>query len=114
MLTACTTDLSIDRNACVKITICNADESNAFRPEKYGKAIIIERRFGRVPGVSKYICWSGDKRQVSDKKDEVDQICDHFAIQVDNPLSVLSQETAKKFLASAKPKDLYDVWMSNL
>lgn len=95
----------------MKITICNRNESNAFRPEKYGKAIIIERRFGRVPGVSRYITLSGgDKRQVvSDKKDEVDQICDHFAIQVDNPLSVLSQETAKKFLASAKPKDLYDV-----
>jgi len=40
-------------------------------------------------------------------REQLNAILDHFSITIDNPLSVLSQEVAKRFLASAKPTDLY-------
>jgi len=40
-------------------------------------------------------------------REQLNAILDHFSITIDNPLSVLSQEVAKRFLASAKPADLY-------
>ena len=42
-------------------------------------------------------------------REQLNAILDHFSITIDNPLSVLSQEVAKRFLASAKPADLYKV-----
>lgn len=96
--------------ALIRVTLANAGEFNAFRPERYGDAIVIERRFGAQSGaVNRYACFSAAGRLVSERREEVAQICDHFGIQVDNPLAVLSQETAKRFLASAKPKELYEV-----
>lgn len=90
------------------MTLNNAGEFNAYKPDKYGDAIVIERRFG-ANGTNRYLTISTFGRIVSEKREEVTQICDHFSIQVDNPLTVLSQETAKKFLANARPKELYEV-----
>lgn len=98
------------RVATVRVTLANAGEFNAFRPERYGDAIIIERRFGSQGGsANRYATFNASGRLVCDRREEVAQICDHFGIQVDNPLAVLSQETAKRFLASTKPKELYEV-----
>lgn len=36
-------------------------------------------------------------------------MCDHMGIQVDNPMNILSQDTAKAFLSSSKPEDKYEV-----
>jgi hypothetical protein len=48
-------------------------------------------------------------RVVSTKKEELIAIHEHFGLQMDNPLVVLTQETAKKFLNSSKPHELYQV-----
>ncbi|XP_015750805.1 PREDICTED: structural maintenance of chromosomes protein 6-like, partial [Acropora digitifera] len=44
---------------------------------------------------------------VSHKKDELNHILDQFNIQVDNPVSVLNQDTSRNFLNSSDPKDKY-------
>lgn len=96
-------------DARVIVTISNVGVLR-FKGDLYGDSILIERRFKR--GQNSFRTKSADGRKViSDKKEEVISICDNYNIQVDNPLSVLTQETAKKFLVNSTPRDLYDFFM---
>lgn len=95
------------QSAKVRIRM-NNDGEKAFQPEVYGDQITIERVFRR-DGQNGYSIISASKKTISNRKDTINAICDHFGLQVDNPLAVLTQETAKKFLANARPKDLYEV-----
>jgi len=52
-----------------------------------------------------HFCLIGE--QISNKKDELIKILDKFNIQVDNPVSLLNQETSRNFLHSTNPKTLY-------
>ncbi len=36
-------------------------------------------------------------------------MCDHFQIEVDNPLAILTQDTARMFLANSTAKNKYAV-----
>ena len=81
----------------VIVKISNSGEMK-FKGDLYGNSISIERKFKRN-GPNSFKIKSGENgRIISDKKDEVIAICDNFNIQVDNPLSVLTQETAKKLI----------------
>ena len=74
----------------VTIHIKNQGEE-AYKPQEYGKTIVITRRFGR-DGASSWKIKGKDKpKVVSTKKDELAAICDHMNIQVDNPMNVLTQ-----------------------
>ena len=95
--------------ATIVVTISNSGALQ-FKGDVYGESIIVERRFKRN-GPNTFKTMSIDHRRVSDKKDEVIAICDNYNIQVDNPLSVLTQETAKKFLVNSTPQDLYEFFM---
>lgn len=103
----------IKEGACearVIVTVSNRG-SFPFRADVYGGSVIVERRIRRA-GLNSYRTRSGDgKRTISERKEEIVALCDHFNIQVENPLAVLSQETAKKFLANATPADLYEFFM---
>ena len=46
---------------------------------------------------------------MSTKKDDLIKILDRFNIQVDNPVSLLNQETSRNFLHSTNPATLYQV-----
>ena len=85
---------------------------DAFKPEEYGKSIIITRKI--TSDSSSYKICAANGRVVSTLKDEIDQIKDHFNISIDNPLTVLTQDTARSFLANSTPKDLYNVVLFNL
>ena len=96
--------------ARVSLKISNASEF-PFKPELYGDAVIIERRIKRGAGGT-YRLRSGDgKRVVSERKDEIEALCDHYNIHVSNPLAVLTQDTAKKFLVNSTPENLYSFFM---
>ena len=71
------------------VTLKN-DGDDAYKPEIYGKKIHITRRF-TVQGASSYKILSDAKVVVSNRKADLDDICDHMSIQVDNPLNVLTQ-----------------------
>jgi hypothetical protein len=92
------------------VFIVNGNCSNsAFRFMEYGEVILIERTL-RKDGQHSFKVKNGRSGKIIDtRKDEVTAICDHFALLVDNPLVVLSQETSKKFLVNSTPKDLYTV-----
>ncbi|KAI6027610.1 P-loop containing nucleoside triphosphate hydrolase protein [Pisolithus microcarpus] len=95
--------------ADVTITLKNQGEE-AYRPNDYGKSIVITRTFTRQ-GASSWSIKSKDGRKISDKRDELAAICDHMNIQVDNPLNVLTQDAARQFLSASHPSDKYKFFL---
>ncbi|KAF8574882.1 P-loop containing nucleoside triphosphate hydrolase protein [Ramaria rubella] len=93
----------------VTINIKNEGEE-AFKPNVYGDTIIISRRFTKE-GSSSYKIKSGDGKLVSSKRDELSAICDHMNIQVDNPMNILTQDSARQFLSASHPTDKYQFFL---
>ncbi|KAF4606632.1 Structural maintenance of chromosomes protein 6 [Pleurotus pulmonarius] len=93
----------------VTITIKNQGEE-AYKPQEYGKSIIITRRFSKE-GSSTWKIKSKDGRTISTKKEELAAICDHMNIQVDNPMNVLTQDAARQFLSASHPNDKYKFFL---
>ncbi|KAF9906997.1 Structural maintenance of chromosomes protein 6 [Linnemannia zychae] len=80
--------------------------NDAFKPDVYGESIIIERRIS-LDGASSYKIKNAKGKTISTKREDLVSICDHMNIQVDNPINVLSQDTARQFLQSSTPADKY-------
>ncbi|KAJ1929527.1 Structural maintenance of chromosomes protein 6 [Tieghemiomyces parasiticus] len=84
---------------------------DAYLPEVYGDAVIVERILSR-DGASGYRLRSSlNDRVVSTKRDDLLAICDHMAIQIDNPLNVLSQDAARQFLNSTTSEEKYKFFL---
>lgn len=58
--------------------------------------------------------FSKSDKVISTRKEDLESICDHMGIQVDNPMNILTQDTAKQFLAKSTPEDLYQVSLNTL
>ncbi|CCO33264.1 Structural maintenance of chromosomes protein 6 Short=SMC protein 6 [Rhizoctonia solani AG-1 IB] len=97
----------------VAITLKN-EGLDAYRPDIYGNAIRIARRFTDKGSSSYTIKGAKDKfkKTISSKKEELTNITDHMNLQVDNPVVVLTQDTSRQFLASSKPKDKYQFFLN--
>ena len=89
----------------LSVKIKNA-EPNAYQHEVYGDSIIVERQFSRT-GSSGFKIKSANKRVVSTRKGDLDDVCDYFALSLDNPMSVLTQDNARQFLNNSTPHDKY-------
>lgn len=98
--------------ATVKVHIKNEGE-DAYRPNDYGDEIVVERHFTRA-GTSGFKLRSSANRIVSTKRGDLDDICDFFTLQMDNPLNVLSQDQARAFLSSSEPKTKYKFFMKGV
>lgn len=80
--------------------------SSAFKPDLYGESIIVERHFNKNGG-SSYQIKNVNKKVVSTKKSDLEDIIDAFQLQMDNPMNVLSQDMARQFLNNSTPLDKY-------
>ncbi|XP_055569009.1 structural maintenance of chromosomes protein 6 [Falco cherrug] len=83
---------------------------DAFKPEVYGDSIIVNQHIN-LDGNRSYKLKSKSGTLISSKKEELVAILDHFNIQVDNPVSVLTQEMSKHFLQSKNEGDKYKFFM---
>ncbi|XP_020357157.2 structural maintenance of chromosomes protein 6 [Oncorhynchus kisutch] len=83
---------------------------DAYKGDVYGECISIEQRISS-DGVRTCRLKSKTGHLVSNKKDELTAILDHFNIQVDNPVSILNQEMSKQFLHSKSEGDKYKFFM---
>ncbi|KAA8499594.1 Structural maintenance of chromosomes protein 6 [Porphyridium purpureum] len=84
-----------------------------FRPSVYGNAVIIERRI-KKEGQNSWTFMNASMQKVKPNgtaTNELRQICDHFNIQVANPVSIMTQTKSKQFLATGKPQDHYRFFM---
>lgn len=99
-------------NGRLVVRIKNAG-SDAYQPEIYGDCIIVERHFSKT-GSSGFKIKSATDRVISTKKAEVDEISEWYALQIGNPLTVLSQDNARQFLNSATPAQKYKYFVSGV
>ncbi|KAL0939440.1 DNA repair protein [Colletotrichum truncatum] len=79
---------------------------DAYQPDVYGNTIRVERHFSRS-GASGFKLKSVTGKTISTKKADVDEISEYWALQVDNPLNVLSQDNARQFLNSSSASMKY-------
>ncbi|ELW71999.1 Structural maintenance of chromosomes protein 6 [Tupaia chinensis] len=96
-------------SADISITLRNRGD-DAFRANVYGDSIIVQQHIS-MDGSRSYKLKSQAGSVVSTKKEELIAILDHFNIQVDNPVSVLTQEMSKQFLQSKNEGDKYKFFM---
>lgn len=102
-------------NATIIVHIKNGhqDQEGAYMADDYGKKIIVERHFSRS-GASSFKIKSASGRIVSNKKSELDAITDYFSLQIDNPMNVLSQDSARQFLSSSSPAEKYKFFIKGV
>uniref|UniRef100_A0A8D0F284 Structural maintenance of chromosomes protein 6 n=1 Tax=Strix occidentalis caurina TaxID=311401 RepID=A0A8D0F284_STROC len=98
-----------ETSADITITLRNQGR-DAFKPEVYGSSIIVNQHI-TLDGSRSYRLKSKSGTLISSKKEELIGILDHFNIQIDNPVSVLTQEMSKHFLQSKNEGDKYKFFM---
>jgi len=92
--------------AKLRVTLLNKG-SDGFMPEVYGDTITVERCISmRSGGFNGYKLLDQNGKEQSRKKADLDAMLDQLNIQVENPVAVLDQEEAKKFL-TGKAEDKY-------
>ena len=84
--------------------------SSAYQHEVYGDSIIVERSFSRT-GSSGFKLKTSTGRLISTRKSDLEEICDYFALQIDNPMNVLTQDMARQFLNNSSPAEKYKFFM---
>ncbi|KAJ6115128.1 hypothetical protein N7486_000906 [Penicillium sp. IBT 16267x] len=99
-------------NANIIVRIKNQGDG-AYRPEVFGKSIIVERHFNRS-GSSGFKIKAENGHIVSTKKAELDSITDYFSLQIDNPMNVLSQDSARQFLSTSSPAEKYKFFVKGV
>jgi chromosome segregation ATPase len=92
-------------SAALSVKIKNQGD-NAYKPELYGRSIIVERHFSRS-GTSGFKIKNSDERVITTKKADLDDILDFFAFQLDNPINVLTQDMARQFLSNSSAAEKY-------
>uniref|UniRef100_A0A915MFG6 Rad50/SbcC-type AAA domain-containing protein n=1 Tax=Meloidogyne javanica TaxID=6303 RepID=A0A915MFG6_MELJA len=77
----------------------------------YGDIIIVERRIThKISTVTIKTRLNEGKEEIVGKRRELDLILQQFNIDLENPLSWLSQDRARQFLQSMKPQRLYELY----
>ena len=94
------------------VRIKNQGDS-AYLPNDFGSSIIVERHFTKS-GASGFRIKSAAGRTISTRKSDLDSITDYFALQIDNPMNVLSQDMARQFLSTSSPADKYKFFVKGV
>ncbi|GFR92013.1 structural maintenance of chromosomes protein 6 [Elysia marginata] len=97
------------RDAWVEICLNNKGK-DSYKHHLYGDKIFIKRKFS-IDGGSSYSVHSESGQHISARRDELMHITDHFNIQVDNPVSILNQDTSRNFLNSKSAGDKFKFFM---
>ena len=91
--------------ACMCSCLC----SNCCKPVCYPALFCFSLSLSFANGRSGYLLKRSDGKRISSTKADIVEMCDHFNIQIDNPISILTQEVAKTFLTDNSPSGLFKV-----
>lgn len=104
------------RHGCHKASIIvklKNEGPSAYQNQEYGDSLIVERHF-TATGTSGYKIKTASGRVISEKRGDLDPILDHYDLQVDNPLNVLSQDNARQFIGTSKVSEKYKMFMKGV
>uniref|UniRef100_A0A0D9XBA2 RecF/RecN/SMC N-terminal domain-containing protein n=1 Tax=Leersia perrieri TaxID=77586 RepID=A0A0D9XBA2_9ORYZ len=90
--------------AAIIVDINNQGE-DAFKPEVYGDLVILERRI--TESSSSTVLKDQHGRKVAHRKDDLNEIIEHFNIDVENPCVIMSQDKSREFLHSGNNNDKF-------
>eukprot|EP00798_Chlamydomonas_sp_ICE-L_P000171 gene171-1694_t len=88
--------------AKILVTLYNTG-SEAYMPASYGSVITIERRLTRN-SCNPFKLLDQMGKMVTNKREDVTLMLDHFSINASNPLSIITQDMARSFLSGDKNK----------
>ncbi|MCJ1246552.1 Structural maintenance of chromosomes protein 6 [Trapelia coarctata] len=77
-----------------------------YQQEVYGDSIFIERHFNKA-GTSGFKLKSSTGKTISTRKADLEEITDYYSLQMDNPMTVLTQDMARQFLSQSTPHEKY-------
>jgi structural maintenance of chromosomes protein 6 len=95
--------------AKIRVTLLNKGD-DAFEHDTYGDSITVERTISLRSGYNGYKLFDQHGHEQSRSKKDLDEMLDKLNIQVENPVAILDQEEAKKFL-TGKASDKYNFFM---
>lgn len=96
-------------HSLISVTIHNTGD-DAYEPEMYGNQITVERRIGH--GSNTFVLKDQNKKKVASGRGALTAMLEALDINASNPVAVLTQDTARTFLAgSASDKKKYDLFM---
>ncbi len=95
--------------AKIRVTLLNKGD-DAYEHDTYGDTITVERTIALRGGYNGYKLYDSENNERSKSKKDLDEMLDKLNIQVENPVAILDQEEAKKFL-TGKAADKYNFFM---
>ena len=95
--------------AKIRVTLLNRGD-DGYHHEIYGDTITVERTVALRGGYNGYKLYDSEMQEQSRSKKDLDDMLDKLNIQVENPVAILDQEEAKKFL-TGKSEDKYSFFM---
>ncbi|KDR12930.1 structural maintenance of chromosomes protein 6 isoform X2 [Zootermopsis nevadensis] len=96
--------------ATIEITLRNTGHYN-YKREEYGDRIIVLRSISNSTAQCYYRVKTGQGEVISSKKEELDRIVSAFNIQIENPVTIMNQDTARTFLNSSNSHEKYNLFM---
>lgn len=98
------------RMATIEITLHNRGTGNKYKHEDYGDEITVIRRIVENGG-SQYRIKGESGAEENLSRHDLDSLLLHFNIQPQNPLCILSQDTARSFFKSRDPKQMFQLFV---
>jgi chromosome segregation ATPase len=92
------------------VVVMSNDGEDAFKPEVFGRSITVEKTLNNA-GANSLKIKNERGETVGTKVDELHKLTDHFCIDVDNPITVMTQDMAKKFLHSGDDTKKYEFFI---
>jgi recombinational DNA repair ATPase RecF len=83
---------------------------DSYKPDEYGDSMTVHRTI-KTDGTTSYKIKAANGSTVSTKREDLVHILDHWNIQVDNPVSLLDQDTSRHFLHSNNPAHKYKLFV---
>jgi structural maintenance of chromosomes protein 6 len=87
---------------------------NAYRHDLYGDTIVVERHFNNAKTSSFKIKNVNGRTVVSTSKSDLDEILDHYCLQIENPLNILSQDKSREFMAGSTSSQKYKFFLQGV
>uniref|UniRef100_A0A1I8NV53 Rad50/SbcC-type AAA domain-containing protein n=1 Tax=Stomoxys calcitrans TaxID=35570 RepID=A0A1I8NV53_STOCA len=97
-----------ESTAKIEIVMAN-DGPQPYEPETYGDKITVVRTISMTSG--SYVIKDANGHVVSKKVDDLHRILMYHNVQVDNPVFVLNQDSAREFLKDLEPSKNYKLFL---
>ncbi|KAL4422537.1 hypothetical protein ABPG75_008734 [Micractinium tetrahymenae] len=102
--------------ATIRVTVWNRPYKgfDAYRHDLFGDTITVERRIANVGTASSYVLKGADGRVHGRKREDLDNMLQALGLNAANPVCVMTQDTARNFLAGSSTKadqEKYQLYM---